>query len=164
VARGSPGRPVELLPPPDPPGVQVLVSGAVRAAGVYQLPAGSLMRDALQAASGTHPQADLEGLNLAEQLNSGDEIRVRFRATPVPPLLPGQSPVATAPLPNHLIHINTANLAELDTLPGIGPALAQRIVDEREAHGPFARLGDPLRVSGIRPAVLEKIRDLVTVD
>jgi len=164
VARGSPGRPVELLPSPDPPGVQVFVSGAVRATGVHQLPADSLVRDALQAAGGTLPQADLESLNLAEQLNAGDEIQVRSRSTPLPPLLPGQSPAATAPLPNHLIHINTANLAELDTLLGSGSALAQRIIDAREAHGPFARLEDLSRVSGIGPAVLERIRNLVTVE
>ena len=121
VARGCPARPVELLPPTDPPGVQVFVSGAVRATGVCQLPAGSLVRDALQAASGALPQADLESLNLAEQLSAGDEIRSRFRATAVPPLQPGQLPAATAPLPNHLLRINAANLAELDTLPGIGP-------------------------------------------
>ena len=164
VARGWPGRPVELLPPADPPGQQVFVSGVVRATGVYQLPAGSLVRDTLQAAGGALPPADLESLNLAEQLSAGDEIRVRFRATAVPPLLPGQLPAATAPLPNHLLRINAANLAELDTLPGIAPALAQRIIDEHEAHEPLARLEDLLRVSGIGPAVLEKIRDLVRVD
>ncbi len=164
VARGKPGRPVDLLPPAEAPGVQVYVRGAVRATGVYQLPAGSLVEDALDVAGGVLPQADLEGLNLAAQLTTGQEIRVQFQPTITPSPRPGQTPAATAPAPSHLINLNTAGLAELDSLPGIGPTLAQRIIDERQRHGPFARIEDLLRVSGIGPALLEKIRDLVTVD
>ncbi|OGO46110.1 MAG: hypothetical protein A2Z30_04930 [Chloroflexi bacterium RBG_16_64_43] len=164
LARGSPGRPVELLPPPDPPGIQVFVRGAVRATGVFHLPAGSLVEQALQAAGGALPQADLEGLNLAAPLSAGDEVRVRFRPTAVLTPLPGALPAATAPAPNHRVNLNSAGLAELDSLPGIGPTLAQRIIDERQRHGPFARVEDLLRVSGIGPALLEKIRDLVTVE
>ncbi len=163
VARGMPGRPVELQPPAEAPGVQVYVRGAVHATGVYHLPAGSLVEDALHAAGGALPQADLDGLNLAAQLTMGQEISVHFHPTLAPTPLPGQTPAATAPAPSHLINLNTAGLAELDSLPGIGPTLAQRIIDERERHGPFARVEDLLRVSGIGPAVLEKIRDLVTV-
>ncbi len=164
LARGSPGRPVERLPPLDPPGIQVLVGGAVRATGVFNPPAGILVEQALRAAGGLLPQADLEDLNLAAPLIAGDEVRVRFRPTAVPTPMPGALPAATAPAPDHRVNVNTASLAELDTLPGIGLTLAQRIIDERERHGPFTRVEDLPRVSGIGPTLLEKIRDLVSVE
>ncbi len=164
LARGSPGRPVELLAPAEPPGIQVFVRGAVRATGVYTLPAGSLVEHALQAAGGVLPQADLERLNLAAPLSAGDEVRVQFRATAVATPLPGLKPAATDPGPDQKVNLNTASLAELDSLPGIGPTLAQRIIDEREKHGPFARVEDLLRVSGIGQSLVEKIRNLVTVE
>jgi competence protein ComEA len=136
----------------------------VRATGVFHLPAGRLVEDALHAAGGALPQADLEGLNLAAPLSAGEEVRVRFRPTAVLTPLPGFLPAATAPGPYHRVNVNTASLAELATLPGIGKTLAQRIIDERERHGPFARVEDVLRVSGIGPVRLEKIRDQVTVE
>jgi competence protein ComEA len=164
LARGSPGHPVELIPPADPPRIQVFVRGAVRATGVYALPAGSLVEHALQAAGGVLPQADLERLNLAAPLSAGDEVRVQFLATAVLTPLPGFQTAAPAPGPDRRVNVNTASFTELDSLPGIGPTLAQRIIDEREEHGPFSRVEDLLRASGIGQALLEKIRNLVKVE
>jgi competence protein ComEA len=151
------GKPILLHPPADSPGVRVSVQGAVATPGVYRLPAGSIVQDAIQAAGGFLPHADVSRINLAALLSDGQEIRVPLRT---PTAQPGVSSSATDSA-HKKINLNTATLAELDSLPGIGPVLAQRIIDYREEHGPFQSVDELLNVKGIGPELLEKIRDLV---
>jgi competence protein ComEA len=187
AARRPPGQPVTLAEAPTPAPVRVYVLGAVRTPGVYALARGSIVEDALSAAGGALPSADLRGLNLAQVLQDGDRVDVPEippTATPPPPTVtvgpgtPSPTPPPTiaateTPIPSRSgpslpvagakININTATLAELDTLPRIGPAIAQRIIDYRTVNGPFRRIEDIQNVRGIGPATFEQIKDLITV-
>jgi competence protein ComEA len=153
------GKPILLSTPLDPPGVRVSVRGAVAAPGVYRLAPGSIVQDALDAAGGVLPEGDISRLNLAAVLSDGQEVRVPLQ-TPTPA---GGTPASELPDSGGRINLNTATRGELESLPGIGPVLAQRIIDYREAHGPFQSIDELLNVEGIGPALLEKIRDLVEV-
>jgi competence protein ComEA len=123
---------------------------------MVSLPSGSRVEDAINAAGGATGNADLSRVNLSQMLNDGDQVHI-------PPLVGDD---IQTPTPNHLplVHINSATLEELDTLPGIGPSLAQAIIDYRTDDGPFRSLDDLDNVSGIGPATLEDIRDLVVFD
>lgn len=167
------GQPVALVEPPTPRPLRVDVKGAVARPGLYTLPRGSILHDALTAAGGALPNADLSRVNLAQALNDNDLVTVPALAptlTPAPtadPAQPAPSPTTrsanpTLP-PGTLININTATLEELDTLPRIGPALAQRIIDYRTANGPFQRLEDIQQVRGIGPALFAEIQPLITL-
>lgn len=147
------GAPVELLPPPSPAPLRIHVAGAVRSPGVYELAPGSIVQDAIQAAGGVLPEAEMENINLASELNDGQRVYL-----PVA----GEQPISVA-ANSVLIPINTAAAPQLEQLPGIGPVLAQSIVEHRERYGPFQQLEDLLEVEGIGPAKLEGIRDLVQV-
>jgi competence protein ComEA len=151
------GRPIVLNTPADPPGVRVSVQGAVRAPGLYHLAPGSIVQDAVFAAGGFLPGADSSRLNLAAPVADGQELRIPFQQ---PTSVAGTPSPAATPA-GRKINLNTATLEELDSLPGIGPVLAQRIIDYRETYGPFQSVDDLLRVKGIGPALLENIRDLV---
>lgn len=152
------GVPIELDPPPAPPSVRVHVAGAVARPGVYVLPAGAIVGQALEAAGGAIVQADLSHLNLAAPVAEGQQVLVPRQGTPLP------SPDAAAAAPQTgLLDLNRATAPELERLPGIGPVLAQNIVDHRERYGPFRAVEDLLAVSGIGPARLEQLRSLVTV-
>jgi competence protein ComEA len=152
------GKPIVLNTPADPPGVRVSVQGAVSSPGVYNLPPGTIVQDALAAAGGTLPQADLARVNLAAVLVDGQELRIPVL---VPTSAASTSGSPSNPAANSKINLNTATLAELDSLPGIGPVLAQRIIDYREQYGPFQSVDDLLKVKGIGSSLLEKIRNLV---
>jgi competence protein ComEA len=145
--------------PPTLPPVRVYVSGAVATPGVYTLPPKSLVNDALQAAGGATAEADLEKINLAQEVRDQQQIHVprKGEAAPQPPV-PGGSPAAKK------ININTATLADLDTLPKIGPITAQHIVDYRTKNGPFKKIEDLKNVSGIGDATFEGLKDLITVE
>ncbi len=160
---------IEILDPtprptPTAAPIVVYVSGAVASPGVYTLVEGSRVNDAVVAAGGLLPEADQGGLNLAAALYDGERVHV-----PVPgeaPLPAG--PVASGPggavaQPASPIDINVASAAELESLPGIGAVLAQRIVEDRQANGPYASVDELARVRGIGTAVLEKVRPLITV-
>jgi competence protein ComEA len=153
------GKAILLSTPLEAPGVRVSVRGAVAAPGVYRLAPGSIVQDALEAAGGVLPQADTSRLNLAAPLSDGQEVRVPLMA---PSPAPG-TPQTTISTGSGKINLNTATLEELDSLPGVGPVLAQRIIDYREQHGPFQSVDELLNVEGIGPALLKKIRDLVEV-
>jgi competence protein ComEA len=153
------GKPILLSTPRDSPGVRVSVRGAVVAPGIYRLPSGSIVQDALSAAGGLLPLGDASRLNLAAPLSDGQELRIP-QMTPTP--APG-TPTLPFPQTGGRINLNTATPAELQTLPGIGPVLAQRIVEYRDANGPFQSVDDLLKVKGIGPSLLEKIQDLVEV-
>jgi competence protein ComEA len=148
----------EATPTPRP--LQVYVSGAVHHPDVYALPPDSIVKDAIMAAGGSTGEADLDRINLAAPVADGQHIYVPHFGEEDPPV----EPPSKGPAADSKVNINTADSAELESLPGIGPTLAQRIIDYRQANGPFAQVEDVMEVSGIGPAILEKIGDLITVD
>lgn len=133
--------------------VVVHVVGAVAAPGVVTLDSGSRVVDAVDAAGGATADADLSGLNLARPLVDGEQVVVPT---------PGQEPVAAAVDDDGTTNLNTADEAALDALPGIGPVLAGRIVERRDER-PFASVDELTEVTGIGPALLERLRPLVRV-
>ncbi len=123
---------------------------------MVSLPTGSRVEDAIQAAGGVTENADLSQVNLSQRLNDGDYVYV--------PPVTGAAIISPTPNRPPLVHVNSAALEELEALPGIGPSLAQAIIDYRTENGPFIRLEDLDNVPGIGPAKLEAIRDLVVFD
>ena len=142
------------------PAVVILVdvAGWVREPGVYEFAEGARVVDAIDAAGGARPGAVLQALNLAAPLVDGSQILVpREGEEAVAP------PVAGGAVAGSLMNVNSASATELEELPGIGEVIAQRIVDYRTANGPFTSVDQLLDVSGIGDAILESIRELVTV-
>jgi competence protein ComEA len=127
---------------------------------VYALAPDSIVKDAVMAAGGASDDADLDRINLALRVADGQHIYVPRTGEDALPVSP---PSGRSVTPDR-ININTADLAALESLPGIGPTLAQRILDYRQAHGPFARVKDIMEVSGIGPSTFEKIQDLIVTD
>jgi len=141
--------------------VYVHVVGAVRAPGVVQLPSDARVVDAIAAVGGAADDADLQQVNLAARVADGQRIAVPRAGEVLPPEAAGGAPsdgAAAGPL-----NLNAATAAQLEELPGIGPALAEAIVRERERMGGFRTIDDLQRVRGIGPARFEQLRDLVTV-
>jgi len=162
------GRVEVILPPTSAPvptatpaPLHVYVCGAVAQPDVYALAPGSIVKDAIVAAGGATQQADLLRINLAQALDDGAQVYVpAIGETPAAPAV--RMAVTAAPAvasPSQPVNLNSASLEELDTLPGIGPALAQRIVE----HRPYRQPQDLLDVPGIGPATYEKLKDLVVV-
>ncbi len=143
---------------PSAASVIVDVAGWVKQPGVYELSAGDRVIDAIQRAGGARKGAELSALNLAAPLIDGSQILV-----PKAGAAPGAPGSGTAPGGTALINVNTASATELEALPGIGEVLAATIVQYRTENGPFASVDQLEDVSGIGPATLEDIRDLVTV-
>jgi competence protein ComEA len=143
------------------PKLVVHVVGAVRRPGLYRLPDGSRVDDAIRRAGGATGKADLSLLNLAAPLADGQQVVVPRAGEP--------TPAAAAPatgangLPSGPVHLNTATLEQLDALPGIGPVTAQKILDYREEHGGFRSVDELDAVPGIGPARLEQLREVVTL-
>lgn len=163
---GGPGDPgaSTTTTAPEPDEVVVHAAGAVGRPGVYRLAAGSRVADLLDAAGGPAADADLDRLNLAAPLQDGERVFVPVVGHEVPAVVAGDGrPGAGADGAAAPIDLNSATLAELDTLPGIGPATAQAILDERERRGGFGSVEDLLDVRGIGEAKLAAIRDLVRV-
>ena len=143
---------------PSPSTLFVHVAGLVRHPGVYEFRPGQRVIDAVTAAGGPRKKADLDALNLAALLTDGEQVLVPTRGTAWPGTpVTGSSPGST------LVNVNTATEQELEALPGIGPVLAQKIIDYRTEHGPFPTVDALDDVSGIGPATLEDLRPLVTV-
>lgn len=149
-----PAPPVRVIEPPPAAVLVVQVDGAVARPGLYHLPAGSRVIDALGTAGGVTPDAELNGLNLARLVRDGERIIVPPRG----------SSGAAPPDARRPVNLNTATAADLEALPGIGQVLARRIVEYRARHGPVRRLEDLLRVDGIGPRLLERLRPLVVVE
>lgn len=148
--------------------VYVHVGGAVHRPGLYELPDGSRIFDAVQAAGGATDDADLDSLNLASKVKDGDKVLVPVRIEPgADPPPGGASGAAGVPgaagAPGGLINLNSATAEQLDSLPGIGPSTAQKIIAYRTEHGGFRRVDDLMEVPGIGPAKFEELKDLVTV-
>ena len=163
VSRNPSGEAVTLRPVPTEKPIIVHISGAVPRPGVYALPDGARVQDVISAAGGFLAEADKELINLARVLEDGEKLDIPYTEG-FSPVLP--TPVQSIIIPGDdedLININTASSFELETLPGIGPAIAQRIIEYREANGPFLAIEDIVNVSGIGPGTYERIQDLITV-
>lgn len=157
-------------PPTDgtgPADVLVHVVGAVERPGVVRLAPGGRVLDAVEQAGGATADADLARLNLARVVTDGEQVVVLREGEEAPVAAPDQGggePARDGPDPGgSQIDLNRATAAELDALPGIGPVLSQRIVEHRDAYGPFASVDALLEVSGVGPAVLERLRTGVRV-
>jgi competence protein ComEA len=139
---------------PDDLPVTIDIVGAVRHPGVFVLPVGSRARDALKRAGGPLRAADLSAVNLAVRLADGELVVIPRRgATAAVGAVPG-----AAGGPGAVVHLNSATADQLETLDGIGPSLAARIVAWRAAHGGFHSVDDLGQVPGIGPARLEALR------
>lgn len=147
------------LPTSTPAPIRVHVSGAVRQPDVYELPAGSIAKDAVEAAGGPTDNANLDGVNLAVELRDQQQVYVPRQGETVP-MAPASEGGGAVSGP---VDINTATAAELETLPGIGPKTADSIVEYREANGTFGAIEDIMDVPGIGEGTFEKIRDRITV-
>jgi competence protein ComEA len=156
------GEPIQLMPLPTPAPILVYVTGEVLAPDVYALPAQSRVGDAVEAAGGFTELADEAAVNLAARLSDGQKVLVPARAEVVLGTGSRAEPLdlsAGAP-----IDINSASQAELESLPGIGPVIAQAILAYRNDNGPFNDVAELENVPGIGPGILAKIQDLVTVN
>ena len=160
----------------------VHICGAVSAPGVYELPAGSRIIDAVEAGGGFLPEADEACCNLAEEIVDGCQIYIMTKSESC---ADGQTEkkagIQTSPdsdmqttdrnvrsnsapaLENGLVNLNTADIAALTTLPGIGESRAKAIISYREQHGAFAKIEDIMKISGIKQAAFSKIKDKITV-
>jgi competence protein ComEA len=159
----GPDRAVPTGPSASAASIVVAVTGKVRHPGVVTVPGGARVIDAVKAAGGPLPGADLGTLNLARKLTDGELVAV---GVPGPaPVIAGDSGSGGAPAGGTTgpVDLNTATLAELDTLPGVGPVLAQRILDWRTAHGQFASVDQLADVPGIGESRMAQLRDLVRV-
>ena len=157
AAQTSVAAPVVVPAPPiERRRVLVHVVGAVREPGLYRLHEGDRVADAIEHAGGAAAKADLAGVNLAAPAVDGTQVVVptigAVRASP-----DGRTGAAEGP-----VSLSSATVEELDTLPGIGPVTAEKIVSWRDAHGPFRSVDDLDAVPGIGPTRIEQLRDLVT--
>ncbi|MCR2800967.1 ComEA family DNA-binding protein [Microbacterium sp. zg-Y818] len=141
--------------------VYVHVFGAVASPGLYRLAEGARVVDAVAAAGGLTEGADQGAINLARVIGDGEQLRVPLIGEA--PTAPGSAPGGPPGADGGKVNLNTADLAALDTLPRIGPALAQRIIDWRDENGRFTSVDDLLAVPGIGDKMLASLRDLVTV-
>ena len=146
---------------PSPLPLVIDVAGWVRRPGVYELQQGDRIVDAIDAAGGAKKGAVLISLNLATLLTDGQQVLV---PPPAPPgsTVSGGAPGATT-TSGGVVNINTADETQLEGLDGVGPVLAQRIIDYRTEHGPFTSVDQLDDVSGIGPATLETLRPQVTI-
>jgi competence protein ComEA len=145
--------------------IVVYVTGAVRAPDVYSLPSVARVKDVVMAAGGFAADADTEHINLADHLKDAEHIQVpRQGEATNPPSADAPHGTNVATEGDQRVNINTASVAELDTLPGIGPALAQRIVDYRTTNGPFASIDDLSNVKGIGPTLLKELTPKISAE
>jgi competence protein ComEA len=153
--------------PAGPSEVWVHVAGAVQLPGLYKLPGGSRVADAVNLAGGPTYDGDTDTLNLAALLKDGEKVVVPIKfLSALQPFASGMLPGAPNASPSTgigKINLNSANQAELENLPGIGEVLAQRIIDYRTQRGPFRTIEDIKEVSGIGDKRFEAIRELITV-
>lgn len=167
TTRTPSGQKVELMPSSTPEPVSVYITGAVERPGVYQVPRDSRLVEVIALAGGFLEGAEIDKLNLAEKVTDGQQINIPGNVEiPTPQLVIGGGGLLVTPTPpvGGLVNINTADAALLQTIPGVGPTIASRIIAYREENGPFERVDDLTKVAGIGPATLEKIKPYVTVE
>ena len=131
----------------------VYVTGAIQSPGLYKVSSVSTVGDVIKGAGGVLPYGDVETINLAETVQEGQHVHVKFNFHGNPEVL----------LRNQKININTASVKELDALPGIGPTMAKRIEEYRQSKGAFTSIEDIKHVKGIGDGLFKKIRDKITV-
>lgn len=168
VAEGALGAPLDPAEPDDdrapslPAAVTVHVTGAVATPGLVTLPGGARVGDAVAAAGGATADADPERLNLARPVEDGEHVHLPRHGEVAPPP-PADGIPGGAVTGDGRVDINRATAAELETLPGIGPAKAAAVIRHREEHGPFAAPGDLRAVPGIGEATFQRLADLIVV-
>lgn len=150
-------------PATDPTELVVAVAGRVRRPGLVRLPAGARVADAIAAAGGAQPGVDVALLNPARKVSDGELILVGVTPPPEAAAPAGAAPAPGVPAVGGKINLNTATAAQLETLPGVGPVLAQRIIAHRDRQGGFRSVSDLRQVSGIGDSRYEQLKDLVTV-
>lgn len=141
------------------PTIAVQIDGAVATPGTYRLPGGARLDDLVGRAGGLTSEADVTSVNLAARVGDGEAVRIPARSTSMP-----THPAAGTATAAARININTASMADLERLPGIGPVLSERIVAYREANGPFTSLDQIAEVDGISTGLLEELRPMITLD
>ena len=154
-ARPQPAAALTPVAAAAPARLTVHVVGEVSRPGLYRLPEGSRVADAVRRAGGPTDAADLQAVNLAAPLADGLQVAIPGRAA-------GAASTPGGAGPPRKLSLNQATAAELDALPGVGPVTAQRIVDYRAAHGGFRSVDDLDAIPGIGPARVEQVRELVT--
>ena len=144
--------------------IKIHVTGAVNRPGLYEMTAGDRIADALNAAGGTQPDADLAGINLAAKLADGQQVLVS-KAGEAPPAGSAASDAAagSAAPDSGPLNLNSATVQQLENLEGVGPKTAQKIIDYREANGGFKTVEELMEVPGIGPSKFEQIKDQVCV-
>ncbi len=143
--------------------VVVHVAGAVRRPGVYRLPEGTRVDEALREAGGATRRADLDALTLAAEVQDGRQVLVPRRAAGSATSSAAAAAGTAAPAADAPVDLNAATLEQLDALDGIGPVTAAAILAYRDEHGVFGSVDELDAVTGIGPATLEALRDRVTV-
>lgn len=159
------GDPIRLSPPPTPAPIIVHVTGAVINPGVYSLPSGSRVKDAIEKSGGLLSDADTTLINLAMLIEDGEQVWVPYQLDDVmdfdkPAVLGGEP---TQGQQTRKININTASQIELESLSGIGPVIAKAVIQYRLENGPFKDIEEIQEVSGIGPVTFEKIKPIITV-
>lgn len=169
VSRAPAGEAIVLQPAPTKSPIAVHVIGAVPRPGLYEFIEGARVQDAIDVAGGLLSSADVSSINLAALLEDGQQLNIPYQDG-AEPLQSSSSDELVLPTEEsstaedtELININTATVEELDSLPGIGPTTAQRIIDYRNENGPFDTIEDIQNVSGIGPSTFDDIKDLITV-
>lgn len=166
LVRDPPGEAIELRAPPTPLPILVHVSGGILVEGVYSLPIGSRVMDVIDAAGGFTSEANPNGLNLAAYLEDGEHVIVPTKVDETELYKGSDREIqdgSESSNSDDLININTASQKELETLPGIGPVLAQEIIAYREVNGLFQNIEELLEVKGIAYVKYDQIRELITV-
>jgi competence protein ComEA len=151
----APGEPTSSTAPVDSARIFVHVLGAVERPGLYELQEGDRAVDAIAAAGGYADAADQAQLNLARFVVDGEQIVV--------PAIGEGPPIQSSMDAAGKVNLNTADQAALETLPRVGPAMAQRIIDWRESNGRFTAVEDLLNVTGVGEKTFESLRELVTI-
>jgi competence protein ComEA len=166
ASAGTPSA-APAAPPPTGPDIAIIkpqlvvdVVGAVRKPGLYRLGQGARIADAVARAGGATRAAELASLNIAAPLADGEQVVVPAKAPVASSAAAAPSGAAPA-APAGPVHLSTATLEQLDSLPGIGPVTAQKILDYRTAHGAFSSVDELDAVPGIGPSRLDQLRDLV---
>lgn len=163
----EPPQPTQPAAPTSTPGpIKIFVNGEVGAPQVYELPADAIVQDAINIAGGFTDEAFAEVVNLAQPLTDGMQIYVPAKSEGASvPLLstPEANSGGVTSGSGELVDLNAATKAQLESLPGVGPSTAQKILDFREDNGPFSTIEDVMNVSGIGPAKFEDMAPFITI-